>query len=251
MNTLPLRDSLEINKVPIGHTWKSETIRASLWRIVCFALASGDWSRTHVNPFTSWLFKSNLGGLTFCIDFVLAMTKVGVYKIFSFEEETEVIARGYSSVVFKRPVRVGMSFYYTFTLLPEHFSVGGHTWRKWRFQVIDSCTDNILCMGVWSAGFVPVKRSRAGVVIKRIPRPCLQLAAATTTLVAILSGVFFIHTLRHPTWQEYLASLDPASRNTYLLGDIQLLTVIRQFGDLKLLKQVGTKESVKWLLDGP
>lgn len=228
---------------PIGHVWQSKPRRVGIWRLLWFAMASSDWSRTHANPFTAPLYRSNLGGATFCIDSVLAMTKAGISRLFDLGDDTEIIASGYDRVVFRRPVRVYTKFYCRFTL-KEKTVLQGKTWYKWKFEVVDANDGKIFCFGIFKAGFFPVKRSLLGNGLSKLPSPCTQIACAIGVLmIAFFVGFGAYQKTSKPTWQQFLSSIEPQARNFFLNCDSQLLERIKRTGNVIDLAKVGTFQS--------
>ncbi len=236
-------DGVPFAHLSIGHTCQSKPVRASLWRLVWFACASSDWSRTHVNPLTSILYRSNLGGITFCIDFVLAMTKAGINQLFGLDEKTEIIASGYESVVFRRPVRLGTMFFCRFTL-NEKTTYMEKTWCKWKFEVISAKDGKVFCFGIFKAGFFPVKRTLLGHGVAKLPNPYTQIAC-TVAAIAIIAviGSSLIEKITKPTWQQFLTSLEPQAQDFYLDCDTRLIEHMKRTGNLSGLPKIGTFES--------
>jgi acyl dehydratase len=154
----------DVSAVPADHVWRSKPVRARLWRLLFYALASGDRNRVHINPLTAWLYKSNLGGLTYCADLVLAITKAGFHRIITFKEQlSETIAREYEAVKFKAPVRVGMLIYYTFALEDREVSERSAV-CTWKFKVYEYGSDKLLYFGTWISVYKEVELSKRGVV---------------------------------------------------------------------------------------
>lgn len=177
----------------IGHTWQSKPVRASLWRLLLYAITSGDWNPIHINPFTAWLYKSNLGGLTYCADLVLSRTKEGIHQIFGFDENAEIIASKYESVEFKLPVRVGMKFYYRF-ILEDCRVLRKKALCSWRFHVLEYGTDRLLYTGIWKSAYCPVEFSTAGKLIFQTQKIAVQglycMALATFALLLVSPFLF-------------------------------------------------------------
>lgn len=251
-NSLALKNTVCVVDAPIGSVWQSKPVRANFWRLLWFAVASSDWSRTHVNPFTAFLYRSNLGGITFCIDFVLAMTKAGVNQLFGLGEETEIIASGYDSVVFRRPVRLGTKFFCRFTLKEKTVYLG-KTWYKWKLEVVGVDDGKIFCFGIFKAGFFPVKRSSLGNVLAKLPSPYTQITCSITALaVAFFVGLGVYHKITKPTWQQFLVGLEPQARNFYLAYDTHLIERIQRTGEVRDLAKVCTFQSaVEMWGEGP
>ncbi|MEK7463971.1 MAG: hypothetical protein AAB610_02525 [Patescibacteria group bacterium] len=164
-NTLFLTRTADLKEVPIGYTWQSKPMKAGLWRLMLYAISSGDWNPVHINPFTAWLYKSNLGGLTYCADLVLAITKAGFQRMIKFKEQPETIATGYENVKFDGPINVGMKFYYRFTLESRELRGRGNAKCTWKFEVIEYKTDKVLYSGQWVAWYMLVKRSVQGQIV--------------------------------------------------------------------------------------
>ena len=117
-----LASYLDIATVPDNHSYTSPTKKVHyLWTLV-FGLLTGDLNPVHINPFTSTSFKSKLGGLTRHGISTIAQAESFIFKIFSFEEPTEIIAKGYEKIRYLRPVNIGDSITYTYTLLRKKVS---------------------------------------------------------------------------------------------------------------------------------
>jgi len=193
MKTLFLHSPSDVTNVPIGYTWQSKPVRASLWRLLLYALTSGDWNKVHINPITALLYRSNLGGLTYCADLVLSRTKEGVHRVFAFDKTAEIIASGYEEVEFKQPVRVGMSFYYRF-ILADRRVIREKAICKWRFEVLEARTDRLLYSGIWKSVYCPVEYSKLGVQLFRTADVCktgLVCAPGIAMLAFLLASFYF------------------------------------------------------------
>jgi acyl dehydratase len=112
-----LNSYLEIATIPDKHTYTSPPKTAKyLWTLL-FGFLSGDLNPIHINPLTSKNYKSRLGGLARHGISTLAQAESFIFKIFSFTEPTEVIAKGYNSIRYFKPVNMGDKITYTYTLL--------------------------------------------------------------------------------------------------------------------------------------
>lgn len=241
-NTPATNKNVSVIDAPIGHTWHSQPVRASLWRLIWFALASSDWSRTHVNPLTSQLYRSNLGGIAFCIDSVLAMTKAGINRLLGLGDCYEVIAAGYQRVVFRRPIRLGTTFCWRFTLL-ERNPLSGKMWCKLRFEILNAHGGDMFCFGIFKIGFFPVGRTPLGTCLARVPNSLIRTGGIAASVMMILVGSAIYHQITKPTWPQFLASLEPQARNFFLESDAELLVRTQRTGNTNDLKKLGTFES--------
>lgn len=158
-----LKNASDVDNVPIGYSWESEPMKAGFIQTILFAFATKDWNSFHVNPFTLFFFKSNLGGMTCHGDLVLSLTKAGIHKVFRFEEHTEIIARGYDLVQFKRPLRVNMRFYYRYTLLGREI-IDHKAECKWRIEVVND-KKKLLVLAIWANQYCPVSKSILGKIV--------------------------------------------------------------------------------------
>lgn len=181
-----LKNVSDLNKVPVGYVWESCLTRIGFVRTVLFALVTGDLNRIHVNPFTWFFFKSNLGGMTCPGDMVLSITKGSIHQIFDFEEDTEIIAFGYDSVEFSRPLRVGSLFHCRYTLLAREI-VRSKMKCRWRIEVVDE-RNKTACTAVWTNGYCPVVRSECG----RIALPIVAVGGRTAPYVLVTILLFLI-----------------------------------------------------------
>ena len=189
-----LESEMDVGSVPIGYVWESELLRVSFFQAVLFALVTGDWNKIHVNPLTFFFYRSNLGGMTCSGDMVLSLTKWGVHRIFSFEKDVEVIAFGYESVDFKRPLHVGSLFRYRYTLLDREI-VKGAARCRWQIEIVDQ-RGKIICSAVWTNGYYPVVRTAVG----RFSIPALtasgvvaRCAFSIVLLAFVVFGWYFYH----------------------------------------------------------
>jgi hypothetical protein len=148
----------EIGDLPIGFYWQSDRLIVSFFRFILFAIATGDWNKVHINPFTAWRFRSNLKSLTCCGDFVLALTKSGIHKILEFDEDIEIIALGYGSVELKRPLHIGMFYQYSYTLMSRSVKKG-RAYCDWLIEVKTEKGEPI-ASSTWRMFYSPVERRR-------------------------------------------------------------------------------------------
>jgi len=112
-----LNSYLEITTIPDKYTYTSPPKKAKyLWTLL-FGFLTGDLNPIHINPFTSKNYKSRLGGLARHGISTLAQAESFIFKIFSFTEPTEVIAKGYNSIRYIQPVNMGDSLTYTYNLV--------------------------------------------------------------------------------------------------------------------------------------
>ena len=125
-------------------------------QFILFALATGDWNKIHINPFTAWRYKSNLKGLTCCGDFVLALTKPGIHKVFHFDQDVEIVALGYTDVELKQPLHIGMRYQYSYTL-SQCIVKKNRTYCTWHIEM-KSSSGNIITEATWKMFYVPVER---------------------------------------------------------------------------------------------
>ncbi len=180
MNTaLFLTRAADLENVPIGYTWQSKPLKAALWRLILYAISSGDWNPVHINPLTAYFYKSNLGGLTYCADLVLAITKSGFQQMIKFQEQPETIAIGYEDVKFDGPINVGTKFYYRFILKNREIRGRGSAKCIWRFEVIGCKTNKVLYSGQWTAWYMTVRRSVQGQIVQRFVKTCGLLFLTT------------------------------------------------------------------------
>jgi hypothetical protein len=210
LKTLFLNKPSDVVNVPVGYTWQSKPIRASLWRLLLYAFVSGDWNPIHINPITALLYRSNLGGLTYCADLVLSRTKEGVHRIFGFVEKAEIIASKYEEVEFKRPVRVGMKFYYRFVLADRRI-IRGKALCSWRFDVLEFGSDQLLYTGIWKSAYCPVEYSPVGKAISMAAELFREspLSYAPGAIIVTLAFLPVVTTIvfGHPQgWFDYIPS---------------------------------------------
>jgi hypothetical protein len=147
-----------IRQVEQGFCWQSEIRFVSFWRFILFALVTGDWNKVHINPFTAWKYKTNLRGLACCGDFVLALTKPGIHKIFHISEDAEIIALGYSSVDLKRPLNLGMGYQYSYTLVRSSVRKG-RAYCDWLIEM-KTPQGEIIVSAAWKMFYAPVERRK-------------------------------------------------------------------------------------------
>jgi hypothetical protein len=182
----------DILSVPVGYVWESELERASLVRLVLFSLITGDWNKFHANPFTSFLYKSNLRGLTYPGNLVLSITEKGIYRALPFEENTETIAASISSK-FELPLRVWSSFRYRYTLLHREIAEGNGKGIKtkckctWRIEVLNK-RGKLLCDMAWMTEHKPVEESAAG----KIFLPVIRAGRKSGKILAYASLLLFL-----------------------------------------------------------
>ncbi len=172
-----------IQNIPEGFVWKSGWEKVSRMQALWFAIATGDWNRVHFNPFTWFLYRSNLGGQTVTGDMLLSLTKKGALKMVE-GDDTEVVAYGYEQVKFLRPLHVGARFQYTYTLIKKE-TMRQKTVYHWAIEVCDQ-SGKLICRAVWKAGYMPVEKSSIGnkafPVLHRLPQ---IVGAACVLLLAI------------------------------------------------------------------
>lgn len=148
----------DIGNLPTGFCWQSGLMIVSFFRFILFAIATGDWNKVHINPFTAWRYRSNLEGLTCCGDLVLALTKPGIHKIFRFDEDVEVIASGYSSVELRQPLHLGMFYRYSYTLMSRSVR-RGRAYCDWLIEVKTE-KGELIALSTWRMFYSPVERRR-------------------------------------------------------------------------------------------
>lgn len=195
----------DVAHVPVGYIWESNLTRIGLIRIFLFALVSGDLNKIHINPFTFFLFNSNLGGMTCPGDMVLSITKEGIYQVFEFEEDTEVIAFGYDKVEFRRPLHVGSLFRYRYTLL-ERDIVKSKAKCKWKIEVVDK-QGKAICWAIWANGYYPVSKSTQGKVITPLADVIEKVLIYSFTVTILLLAT--IGWLLHQPINEFNYPLAP------------------------------------------
>ncbi len=162
---MKIKNAAALRSLENGFSWEStQTFQAGFFQILLFALATGDWNKIHINPFTLFLFKSKLGGMTCPGDMVLSLTKKAIYQIFEFEKETEVIAFNYREVEFSRPLRVWTLYRYGYTFLGTIVE-DNKTKYKWKIEVINQKTSEVLCSAIWLCGFYSATKSKVGKVL--------------------------------------------------------------------------------------
>ncbi len=146
----------DICNLPVGFCWQSRLMVVSFFRFILFAIATGDWNKVHINPFTAWRYRSNLKGLTCCGDLVLALTKPSIHKILSFAEDTEIIALGYSSVELKQPLHLGMCYQYSYTLM-HRVVKRSRAYCDWLIEVKTE-KGELIASSTWRMFYSPVER---------------------------------------------------------------------------------------------
>ncbi|MEI7513154.1 MAG: hypothetical protein WCJ74_00850 [bacterium] len=151
-----LKNIAEIGSLAKGFHWQSAVKMVGDIRFILFALATGDWNKIHINPFTAWRYKSNLKGLTCCGDFVLALTKPGIHKMFRFIQDVEIIALGYTDVELKHPLHLGMYYQYSYTL-DQCLVRKNRTYCTWLIEM-KSLEGDIIAKATWKMFYVPVER---------------------------------------------------------------------------------------------
>jgi acyl dehydratase len=156
----------------------------ALW----FAIATGDWNRIHFNPFTWFLYKSNLGGQTVTGDMLLSLTKKGALKMVK-TDETEIVAFGYEQVEFKKPLHVGVPFKYVYTLVKRRKNI-----CHWSIQAVDMSGEKI-CTALWKSGYMPVEKSPLG---KKVFSILPRLPQIVGTACLILIGLCVWNLSKHP-----------------------------------------------------
>jgi acyl dehydratase len=114
---LQLNSYADVASVPNNYTYVSEKKRARYFWTLIFGLISGDLNPIHINPLTSKNYKSKLKGLARHGISTIAQAESFIFKILSFTEDTEIIAKGYNSIRYTRPVNMGDSITYTYVLL--------------------------------------------------------------------------------------------------------------------------------------
>ena len=118
-----LNSYLDIETVSDTYSYISPKKKATqIWTFL-FGLLSGDMNPIHINPFTSMNFKSRLGGLSRHGISTLAQAESFIFKVLKFKEPTEIIAKGYNSIDYAKPVRIGDKLIYTYTLLRKKVNV--------------------------------------------------------------------------------------------------------------------------------
>ena len=196
MNKLVLNQISQLEQVPTGYVWESGTMRASLWRLMLYSLASGDHNKVHANPFTSFLFKSRLGGMAYCGDLIFARTTAHIYDVVSFRDDSEVISTEYAAK-FENPLRVGAKFKCRFTLLSKEI----HRRQAvcvWKVEVVRPGGE-IICRRDWTVRYAQPSRTIAGEVALACGRMAQSVAAyGCTAALILLVGMGFFHTGYHP-----------------------------------------------------
>lgn len=187
-----LLDFRDVGSIPVGHTWNSQTTRTGWFKAILFALVTGDWNRFHINPLTLFFFNSNLGGMTCPGDMLLGLTKEAIHSVFDFEEDTEVIAFGYETVKFKKPLRVGERFHYRYTLL-ERKVLRNNAICKWKIEIFDEQSRTVV-EATWTNGYYPVQKSRFGLCALRTfytTARSLTVFFGTMTLLSPIGWLFY------------------------------------------------------------
>ncbi len=162
-----LKNISDISSLPIGFRWQSGLLFVSFFRFILFAIATGDWNKVHINPFTAWRYRSNLKGLACCGDLVLALTKPGIHKILRIDEDTEIIALGYSSVELKRPLHLGMCYKYSYTLTNRSLKKG-RAYCDWLIEVKTE-KGELVASSTWRMFYSPVeKRQFVQPILKKL-----------------------------------------------------------------------------------
>ena len=151
-----IKNIADIAKLAKGFCWQSKAVVVGDIRFILFALATGDWNKIHINPFTAWRYKSNLNGLACCGDLVLGLTKHGIHKIFHFTQDVEIVALGYSEVAFKRPLNLGMHYQYSYTLMQSSVK-RNCVYCTWLIEM-KNLEGDIIASATWKMFYAPVAR---------------------------------------------------------------------------------------------
>ncbi len=147
--------TMNIQNLSEGFIWKSQWQKVTRLQAFWFAIATGDWNRTHFNPFTWFLYKSNLGGQTVTGDMLLSITKNGALRMIK-SDKIEVIAFGYDQIEFKKPLHIGVPFQYIYTLVKRRKNI-----CHWSIKVSNRSGEEI-CSALWKSGYMPVEKSPLG-----------------------------------------------------------------------------------------
>ncbi len=162
-----LTSFLEISTVQDNYTYTSPKKKSNyLWTLL-FGFLTGDVNPIHINPFTAVNYKSRLGGLARHGISTLAQAESFIFKIFSFKEPTEIIAKGYNKIRYLRPVNIGNKMTYTYTLLQKKIvEEKKYAECVWSIQVTDQRNENVL-LAEWVVIYSPVQEN----IVKTYIRP--------------------------------------------------------------------------------
>ena len=164
----------DITLVPVGYTWESKPMRIGFLRFISAMLISGDWNKVHINPLTSWLYESNLGGLTCCGDLVTLATSGFIHQALRIGEDVELVSPR-KSALFKRPLHPRTKFRCRYTLMERAWDEGrGRAACVWKVELLDM-QDSVLDRMEWSIHYVFVERSTASVLVTLVA--CYLLVA--------------------------------------------------------------------------
>lgn len=174
---------MNIQNLIEGSVWESQWQKVTQIQVLCFAIATGDWNRIHFNPFTWFIYKSNLGGQTITGDMLLSITKKGVLRMTAESDKIEVVALGYDRVEFKKPLHVNVQFKYMYTLTKRRKNI-----FHWSIKVISQSGEEI-CTAYWKSIYMPVEKSTLGnKVYSALPK--LQSIICITCLIILGFGMW-------------------------------------------------------------
>ncbi len=154
-----LNSYLEIATIPDKYTYTSPPKKARyLWTLL-FGFLTGDLNPIHINPFTSLNYKSRLGGLARHGISTLAQAESFISKIFSFQEPTEAIAKGYNRIRYVQPLNMGESLTYFYRLVRKNiFKEKKYSECVWQIKGINKKGEDIF-VAEWIIIYSPVEKN--------------------------------------------------------------------------------------------
>ena len=149
----------DIESIPLQYTYVSKPHKAwAIWTFL-FGLLTGDLNPIHINWFRAKNYKSRLGGLSRHGISTVAQTESFIFDIFSFENTTEIIGRGYQKIRYFKPVNMGDKITSTFILIGKKVSSEKkYASCLWHITSVNQKGETVI-EAQWDIVYVPIEKN--------------------------------------------------------------------------------------------